>query len=60
MCDSLAESYPPQCVHGLPLRGFDVRVLPPDTPRVGDVRWQQGITVMVRKADGALTMVDEY
>ena len=59
MCDSLAESYPPQCVQGLPLRGFDVRVLPPDTPSVGDVRWQEAITVVVHKADGALTMVDD-
>ena len=52
MCDSLAESVPPQCVNGVTLTGFDVGTLPPDTDPVNGVRWVDPIELIVHR-DGA-------
>lgn len=59
LCDAMAESYPPQCVDGAPLRGFDDSILPPDTARARGVRWVDTIELIVTSDGQTLTVVRE-
>ena len=57
LCDSLAESYPPQCVEGTIITGFDASIIPPDADTDGRVRWMDSIELIVTREDGALRYV---
>ncbi|MDP9394330.1 MAG: hypothetical protein M3Q27_08805 [Actinomycetota bacterium] len=57
LCDRLAESYPPQCVQGTTVTGFDVGILPPDGGRQGQIRWVDSIELIVTRENGALKYV---
>jgi hypothetical protein len=59
MCDALAESYPPQCVNGVALTGFDVNTLPPGTERAEGVRWMDSIELIVHRDGGKLRAADD-
>lgn len=59
MCDSLAESYPPQCPAGAELRSFHESVLPPETSSAQGFRWVESIELIVTSDGERLTVVDE-
>ncbi len=57
LCDALAESYPPQCVDGTTITGFDASIIPLDAHRDGRVRWMDSIELIVTRDGGALRYV---
>lgn len=59
MCDALAESYPPQCVNGVALTGFDVDTMPPGTGQANGVRWVDSIELIVDRDGGTLRAADD-
>jgi hypothetical protein len=53
MCDALAESYPPQCANGLPLRGFRKASMPAGAESASGMSWvNQTMVVAERTTDG--------
>ena len=57
LCDGLAESYPPQCVGGARLVGFDASARPPEAGESRGVRWLDSVEVIAVVRDGTLHQV---
>ncbi len=58
LCDGLAESYPPQCLNGLTLQGFDRGVLPPDASSSGGVTWVEQLELIAERTREGLRYVE--
>jgi hypothetical protein len=50
LCDAIAESYPPQCVQGAELTGYDPAQIPPETPDMAGVRLVERLHVVVHRS----------
>jgi hypothetical protein len=57
LCDALAESYPPQCGHGIPLAGIEWEALPA-VRRASGVTWTDTGVVLSGEMRGGTLHVD--